>query len=75
MHFFLNNIVSFVLKPSCIIYTLGFSALASCVALPRSLFQTRLYRLHPCNRPASMQSSARYFLVLKKKSLFLEVLL
>jgi len=35
---------------------LSTSALASCVALPRSPFLTRLYRLHPCNRPASLQS-------------------
>ncbi len=27
------------------------------IVLPRSLLQARLYRLHPCNRPASMQSS------------------
>ena len=41
---------------SCIPYTLRFSALASCFALP----------------PASVQSSARCFLVLPEKSLFLE---
>jgi len=40
--------VSAVLKSSCIIYTLRFSALASCVALS----------------PASMQSCARCFLAL-----------
>ena len=64
--------VRLVLRLSCIIHTLKSSALASCVALHRSLFQTRLYRLHPCNRLATMQLCARGFLNLAKKSLFLK---
>jgi hypothetical protein len=56
MHFIRDCGVSSVLEPSCITYTLRFSALASCVALS----------------PASMQSCARDFLALMKKSLFLE---
>ena len=78
-----GNRVSTVLKPSCVNYTLRFSALASsahryaasallyyptslwlCVALPRSLFPTRLYLLHPWSRPASVRSSTRSFLAL-----------
>ena len=46
-----------VLECSFITYTLRFSALASCVALP----------------PASMQSCARCFFALTKKILFSEV--
>lgn len=49
---FHGNGVSSVLESSCMIYTLRFSALASCVALSS----------------ASMQSCARCFLVLTKKS-------
>jgi hypothetical protein len=57
MHFFRDGCVSSVLESSCITYTLRFSALAPGFALP----------------PASMQSSARCFLALTKKLLFLEV--
>ena len=56
MRFFRDSRVSSVLKSSCVSYTLRFSAIAPCIALP----------------PASMQSCARCFLALPKKSLFLE---
>ena len=58
MRFFRDGRVCIVLKSSCIIHTFRFSTLASCFVLP----------------PASMQSSARNFLALAKKSLFLEAL-
>jgi len=58
MHFFRYSYVGSVLEypegtlSSCIIYTLRFSALASCVTLP----------------PASMQSCAQYLFALTTKS-------
>ncbi|GEM_PF-2017713 len=56
MHFFRDSGASSVPESSCISYTLRFSAIAPCIALP----------------PAFMQSRARSFLALTKKLLFIE---
>ena len=63
---------SSVLKPSCIIHTLRLSALASSAIAPALLYYATSLWLCVALPSASMQSCARRFLGLTKKSLFLK---